>query len=197
MEDNLKLAVKFTEKVKTFNEILQVILFGSVSRGEDTPASDIDLAIVHNSPDSSSLLKKISVIKPEKVQVTLVKLDDFPKETELVGALSGEGLLLYGKPIQFSIDKTKLQSYLLISYSLSKLSQTEKMKVKRALYGSISRFASGKKVYISEAKGLIKEPGISKINKGVLLIERKKATKVINLLKSMKVAYKEYPFWGY
>lgn len=197
MKENLELAIKFTEKIKSLKGILQVILFGSVSRGEDTPASDIDLAIIHNSNEPSLLLKKINALKPEKIQITLLNIKDFPKETELVGALSGEGLILYGKPILINIGKTKLQSYLLISYSLSNLSQSEKMKVNRALYGSISRLISGKKVYVSETKGLTKESGVIKINKGVLLIERKKATKIINLLKNMKVTYKEYSLWGY
>lgn len=197
MKENLELAIKFTEKIKSFPEILQAILFGSVSRGEDTPASDIDLALIHSSSHPDLLLKKINALKPGKIQITLLSLKDFPKETELAGVLSGEGLLLHGKPILVNAGKIKLQSYLLISYSLSNLSQSEKMKVNRALYGSVSRFVSGKKIYVSETKGLIKEPGVTRINKGVLLIERKKATKIINLLNTMKVTYREYSLWGY
>ena len=45
MKENLIIAIDFAEKVKKINGVLQIVLFGSVSRGEDTLRSDVDIAV--------------------------------------------------------------------------------------------------------------------------------------------------------
>ena len=197
MKKNIKIAVDFAEKIKDIKGILQIVLFGSVSRGEDKANSDIDIAVVFDKVDKFELSKKINKYKHERIQVTLINIKDLPKETELTGALSGEGLILYGQPIKISADKIGLKPNILISYSLTNLLQTEKVKVNRALYGSISKSEFKGKRYKTETKGLVKEPGIVKINKGVLLVDRKKATKIINLLKRFGAEVKEMVVWSY
>ena len=62
--------------------------------------------------------------------------------------------------------------------------QTEKVKVNRALYGSISKSKKFGKEYKTETKGLVNEPGIEKISKGVLSVKREKAPKVVNTLEN-------------
>lgn len=197
MKENLKIAIDFVEKIKRIKGILQIILFGSVARGEDKANSDIDIAIIFNKVDKFDLSKEINKFKHERIQITLVNSKDLPKETELTGALSGEGLILYGHPIKIKIDKIGLKPKILISYSLNNLPQTEKVKLNRALYGSISRSEYKGKKYKTETKGLINEPGIDKINKSVLLVDRRKSTKIINLLKRFKTEVREIVVWTY
>lgn len=197
MKENLKTAIDFTEKIKNIKGILQVILFGSVSTGEDRADSDIDVAIIYRKEKKFEIMKKVNNFKPEKIQTTFLDIKDLPKETELVGALSGEGILLYGKPIIINVNKLDLNAKIILSYSLVGLKQTDKVKVNRALYGSISKSKFKGKEYITKTKGLIAEEGIEKINNGVLLIERKKSTKIINMLKRFNVSYKEIPVWVY
>lgn len=197
MKENLEIAVEFAKQVKKLKGVLQIILFGSVSRGEDTPRSDIDIAVVFDGIDKFELSKEINKYKHEKIQLTLIGLKDLPKETELTGALSGEGLLLYGRPIYIDAKKIRLKPRVLISYSLHNLPQTEKVKLNRALHGSISRSESGGNKYITETKGLINEAGIDKINKGVLLVDRNKSTKIINMIKRFKAEVKEVVVWTY
>jgi len=197
MKENLKIAVDFTEKIKDIKGILQIILFGSVSTGEDRADSDIDIAVVYEREKKFEIMKKINSFKPEKVQTTFLNIKDLAKETELVGALSGEGILLHGKPIILNVNKLDLNAKIIISYSLVALKQTDKVKVNRALYGSISKSRFKDKEYITETKGLIAEEGIEKINDGVLLVDRKKSTKIISMLKRFNVSYKEIPVWGY
>lgn len=197
MKENYKIAVEFTEKIKQIKGILQVILFGSVSRGEDTFRSDIDIAIVHERNDAMELRKELNKNLNPKIQLTLLNLKNLPKETELVGALSGEGLLLYGKPFVLQANKLDLIPKILITYSLKSLFQTDKVKIIRALYGSTSKSESKGKTYITQTKGLVSEIGITKINNGVLIADRKKATKIINLFKRFNVDYKEMVVWTY
>lgn len=197
MKENLKIAVDFAEKIRDIEGILQIVLFGSVSRVEDKANSDIDVAVVFDKADKFELSKEINKYKHERIQVTLINIKDLPKETELTGALSGEGLLLYGQPIKISANKIELKPRILISYSLSSLPQTEKVKLNRALYGSISKSEFKGKKYKTETKGIVNEPGIIKINKGVLLVDRRKAVKIINSLKRFGAEVKEIVVWSY
>lgn len=197
MKENLKEAIDFSNRINGIKGILQIILFGSVARGEDTMKSDIDIAVIHSCKDKFELMKEVNKNKTEKIQTTFISIDDLPKESELVGALSGEGLLLYGRPIAIEEKKIGLNAKILISYSLADLPQTEKVKVNRALYGSISKSDFQGKKYKTETKGLVNEPGIEKINKGVLLVNREKAHKVLNMLKRFNVKVREIPVWSY
>jgi len=197
MKENLDGAIKFADKINSTRGILQIVLFGSVARGEDTLKSDIDIAIIHNHKDKFELMKEVNKYKSDKIQTTFISINDLPKESELVGALSGEGLLLYGRPIIIKEKRLDLNAKILISYSLADLPQTEKVKVNRALYGSISKSKKLDKEYKTETKGLVNEPGIEKISKGVLLVNREKAPKIVNMLKRFKVKIREIPVLGY
>ena len=197
MNENLKEAIDFANKVKGIKGILQIILFGSVARGEDTLKSDIDIAVIHNHKDKFELMKEANKYKTENIQTTFININELSKESELTGALSGEGLLLYGRPIIIKEKKLDLNAKTLIAYSLADLPQTEKVKVNRALYGTVSKSSFQGKKYKTETKGLANEPGIEKISKGVLLVKREKAHKVINMLKRFNVKVREIPVWGY
>lgn len=192
MRFNLKIAIDFANKIQKIKGVTHIILFGSVALGEDTDESDIDIGIIHKRK-KFELLREINKVKPEKVQVTLLTLNELPKEGELVSAFSGEGILLYGSPIIIKKDRLKLENKVIISYFLNKLKQSDKMKVNRALYGSVSKFRKNGKQYVTETKGFLNEPGIEKLNKGVLLVDRIKSNKIIGLLKRFNVEYKEIP----
>lgn len=197
MEQNLQEAILFRNNIKNIKHVLQIVLFGSVARGEDTAASDIDIAIIHDSPDEFSFMKEINKKKSEKIQTTFISIDTLPKETEIVGALCGEGLLLYGSPITFDVKNISLQSKVIFSYSLISLPQNQKMKVNRALYGSISKVLIKQKVYKSEFKGMAQKPTVEKIQKGVLLVDRRYAPQIVGVFKHFQVQYQEIAVWTY
>lgn len=197
MKENLKIATDFTEKVRKIKGVLQIVLFGSVSRGEDNARSDIDIAIIFDNVNKFDLSREINKYKHERIQLTLIELKDLPNETEMAGALSGEGLVLYGSPFSIKLNKIDLKPKILIAYSLQNLPQTEKVKLNRALYGSISKSEFRGKKYKTETKGLTNELGIDKVGRGVLLVNRNKSTKVINLLKRFKAEVKEIAVWTY
>lgn len=197
MKENLKIAIDFAEKIKGIKGIIQIILFGSVARGEDKVNSDVDIAIVYGERDKFEIMKEVNKSKDERIQATFLNIKELPNEIELTGALSGEGILLHGQPIKIKVDKTELKAKILINYSLSKLTQNDKVKVNRALYGSISKSEFKGKKYKTETKGLANEPSIEKINKGVLLVDRNKATKIVNMLKRFGVEFREIPLWTY
>ncbi len=197
MKSNLKTAIDFANKIKSVRSIIQIVLFGSVARGDDTVLSDIDIAIIIDETDKFKLMEELNMYKDEKIQMTILNLEDLPKETELKGALSGEGILLYGKPIGINIKKTELQPKSIISYSLSDIKQTEKVKLNRAIHGSISESNFKGKKYRTETRGFVNEVGVEKINRGVILSDRRKSAKIVNTLKRFGAKVKEIPIWTY
>ena len=69
---NFDIALQFIKKLKQTaitKQILQIVLFGFVARGEDTVKSDIDIAIIHDSDNPSKLQTEINRLKHEKIQL--------------------------------------------------------------------------------------------------------------------------------
>lgn len=194
MKENLNIAIEFAEKlkrIKYIKNIYLVALFGSVATGEDTKTSDIDIAIMHNMKDKFKLMKEINKFVDEKVQLTYLNIKDLPKEHEIISALTGEGILLYGSPLNIKLDKKELKPKILISYDLSSLPKSDKMKINRALHGGVSTNRYKGKIYKTQLVGLTNEPGINKFSRSVLIVDRKKYAKITNLLKRFDAKWKE------
>ncbi len=197
MKENLQKAIEFAEQINNIDGILSVVLFGSVATGEDTKASDIDVAIIHNRNDEFKLRKEINRIRVERIQTTLIHIKKLPSETEIVGAISGEGFLLYGRPIEIKEEKVKIIPKSLLIYSLSEVEQKNKAKVTRALYGYVSKSRYRDKEYVTKSLGLAKEVGVEKLTDTVLLVERRKSFKFKNLFKRFNIPYREISIWTY
>lgn len=193
MRENVRTAVEFARKISDLEGVVSIVLFGSVARGEDTADSDIDMAVIHDLEDEGGLMEKVNEHKPEKVQTTFLKIRNLPGETELVSALSGEGLLLHGKPVVIRQKDLELSPKVLIAYSLKGLPQKEKVKLNRALYGSVSR--SGE--YTTETKGVTAEPGVEKLGPGVLLADRRNSWKLVGALRRFGAKVKQKQVWCY
>ncbi len=197
MKENLQKAVEFAEKIKNIKGILSIILFGSVATGEDTKTSDIDIAIIHHRKDEFQLRREVNKNRMERIQTTFIHIKKLPSETEMVGAISGEGLLLYGKPIEITEKNIKLVPKSLIIYSLSGAEQKNKVRVTRALYGFVSKSKYKGKEYVTKSLGLVKEAGVEKLTDTVLLAERRKSFKFKNLFKRFNIPYREILIWTY
>lgn len=195
MKENLKTAIEFANKVKKITGVLQIILFGSVAKGEDKATSDIDIAIIHRLKDVESLKGEVNKIAPEKVQAAYINVNRLPKEIELVSALAGEGLLLYGKPLSVHLNQKELKPFVLMVYDTRNMAKTQRMLLNRALHGSVSRSKYKNKTYQSESKGIIAQAGITKLTKACLLAEPKKAVVIRNVLNQFKVKFKEELIW--
>ena len=195
MKEKLQTAIDFANKVRRFKGILQIVLFGSVAKGEDRADSDIDIAIIHNLKDIEALKSFVNKVVHEKIQVVYVHIDRLPKEIELVSALTGEGLLLYGKPLKVIFDSKLLRPSILIVYDTTDLDKNQRMLLNRALHGSVSKSSYKGKIYTTEKKGILSQPGIKKLTKACLIAEPKKAVMVRGALQRFKVKFKEELIW--
>ncbi len=195
MKENLEIAIDFANKFRKVRGILQIVLFGSVAKGEDKMGSDIDIAIIHNLKDNEPLKSFINKFVHEKIQVVYVSIDKLANEIELVSALTGEGLLLCGKPIKVIFNKKQLKPFILIIYDTTGLEKKKRMLLNRALHGSVSQNRYKGKTYKTETKGIIAQAGIVKLTKACLLAEPKKAVILRDALKRFNVKFKEELIW--
>jgi len=197
MKDNFEIAIDFVNEIKKLRDkrILQIILFGSVARGEDTAASDIDIAIIHDLKNVDKLKTQINKFLHNRIQVSYFSLNQLPNEAEILSALTGEGILLYGQSINVNLKSKELKPKTLIIYDTSEIPKTERMKLNRALHGSTSKSKYKKKEYVTKTTGILKEKGIEKLTKAVLLADPKKASSVIKTLKLYNIKWKEILVW--
>lgn len=195
MKKNFEIAIDFVNKLEKVKGILQVVLFGSVAKGEDKHDSDIDIAIIHEIKNLEKLKSHVNRIIHEKIQVVYMHVNRLAKEIELVSALTGEGLLLYGKPLKVVLNKKELKPSILIVYDTTRLEKKQRMLLNRALHGSVSTSRYKGKVYKTEVKGAIAQSGIEKLAKACLFAEPKKAVMLRNVLRRFKTKFKEELVW--
>jgi len=191
-----KEAVEFTSKIKDLEGILSIILFGSVARGESGRKSDIDLAIIYSKKHTDTI-RKINSMASEKFQILHITLDELKDEPTLTGALSGEGIIMYGKPVTVTVEDMALKSKMIIAYDTSNLSQNQRNKLNRALFGGVSTYKIGEKRKIKHYPGIVDELPVQKIARSVFLLDRKNAPEITKTLKQFHAKWKEIPVWSY
>lgn len=184
---------EFSKQVSSLSNILYVFLFGSVARGEADKRSDIDFCVIAG----DDYKKKISSIaldleKKYDKNIQLVISKNFEKLDEyFVSQLFKEGILLYGRSPLVKIKDIGFRGYALFSFSLKNINQSEKMKIKRVLYG-YSTTKKEKKVYKSFSKGLVKEFNGIPVGRGAVLIPLEKAGIIEEIFNSKKVGFERY-----
>lgn len=189
-------ALKFTGKIKELNGIMSVVLFGSVARGEATAESDVDLMVIYSSKDPETV-KKINSMAPEKFQVLHFTMEELEDEPTLTGALSGEGILLYGKPVTISLEGDDLKSQMLIAYDTSHLARNIRSTLYRTLYGGNSTYLKDGVKKRKHYPGIVEQIRGQKLANAVIMVDRHNASEIIKTLRRFQAKWKEIPIWTY
>ncbi len=185
-------------------EIKNIILYGSVASGEFDEQSDIDIFV-----DVWDSRKKTQI--ESKIKEQLGKFEDraarvwYPRGIKnnfsiIVGNLSSNewknleydmisnGILLYGK---FEKMPEKTQHMVLITFSLNKLKQTDKMKLIRELYG----YESKKNGRGYKKTGLLDSCGGIKASSNSVLIPIEKIKEFRKLFSKFKITPQMREIW--
>ena len=196
---------EFAKRVSRIKAVQSVILFGSVARGEADKRSDVDVLVVFGSVRASNKIK-------EKSEVSKIALDvgkEFDRGLQLVltnknfekldrsfveGVLK-EGVTIYGRIPRVDSNKLKLEPYSLIYFSLGKLARTDKMKLRRILYGHETEKKYKGKVYKSRLVGLVEQVEGRRTGIASVLIPVKKAKTVTDALKRFGAEYSRIDVW--
>lgn len=188
-----------------FGSIRQIILFGSVVRGDFRKESDVDLFIdledIKERKTINDLVKKeLNKFETRSENSWALRGIDLPikvvvgnldqeKWKELKEEILSYGKILYGK---FKELPGELQHQILVSYEISKLSQKQKMSFLRKLYGYVSK--KGSKNYVH--KGLIDEIHGEKVGPNNLIINADELIRLKSLFKEYKIKYQLREVWS-
>ncbi len=179
-------------------KITQIILFGSVSRGEERKNSDLDLFVdvideliepkivdaLEKFYDSAKFKKYWSLLGVRnKISCTVGKLKEWDS---LKRSLIANGMVLYGK---YS-GEIKTKPYYLLVISPGK-SRNKNLVVWRALYGYVQKRC--KKVYVRE--GLVRQYQGRKLGNGVFIVPAEHLPKLRSFLIKNKFKHELMPFW--
>jgi predicted nucleotidyltransferase len=186
-----------TNIVETIN---QVILFGSVSRGEENKTSDMDI-FIDFSNYSSKIEAQINLAKEEfyqsvlfkkywdlmgirnEISLTMGKIEEW---TELKRSIIANGITLYGK----YLGKNENEPFSLFILTQSK-TRNKNISIWRKLYGYKQKI--NKKVYVHE--GMISQFNGRKLGSGLFVVPNIHAPKIINLLKNSGLKYQIQQIW--
>ncbi|MCK5299614.1 MAG: nucleotidyltransferase domain-containing protein [Candidatus Aenigmarchaeota archaeon] len=192
---SMSFASYLVQNVTTVGKIRNIILFGSVARGDFELKSDIDIFIdttediekeafdILDSFYESIIYKKYWKLLDEVKNISL-SVGDL-KKWELRDNIISHGIVLYGKYME-SIDG-KLYSLFTVSVEGK---SGEKLKSWRKLYGYKQK--TEHKTYVQ--KGIIEEVGATRIGPSVFTVPLENSNKIRQFLKSNKIRFKVIDF---
>lgn len=189
------------DKSSIHEKINDIILFGSVARGDFTDESDVDIFI--NTEHQKEIEKSIREVLREfeivsKHSWSLRKIDypikcvvgniDSESWTSLKREIISSGIVLYST---YKEHPSGINHYSLITVNISKLAPKKKVKFVRKLYGY--RIKKKKKVY--SIKGMLDDVGGEKINPSTIIVPIKNHMKIQQFLIEWKVGSHVREIW--
>jgi len=178
----LKNLEKLLESEKKDKRIFDIVIYGSAVKGKEQP-NDVDILIIFTEGTLRDRLNKAQQIK-SKVKSSFKDVELDVKQILLVELFSPEffartGIFLGGisvfKSRRFS-ETLGFRPFALFTYSLEKLSHTEKIKFNYVLSGR-------------NAKGIIEQFGGKRIASGAVKMPLENALAFEDVLKEHKVEY--------
>ena len=185
---------RIAKELSKLGDVLGVILYGSLARGEATLRSDIDLLILVINRKAITKVEE-EVIRIEKltgktIQPTIRVLDTFKKtDSGLIQNIFQEGKILYLKePMELSSSLLLEQKPCLIyTFKMNNLSQNIKAKFNNDFY----RRTKGKYHY----EGLLKEIGGMKLSPGCVFVPYAEKQKIEKFFKKFKIIFNSLKIW--
>jgi predicted nucleotidyltransferase len=199
MKNNIQLLEELTEISNNNQTIQTTILFGSVARGQAGEESDVDICIILKNDSKKNIIQNQLLSLEKKYDTNINTIFTTPKfeklDRQFIETILREGKVLSGMFPEISIQRLELEPYEIIKYNLSTLSHSEKMKIKRLLYGITTKKTYNGKTYENKQKGKVEEFGGIRIGIASILIPEKMSWQIDSLLKKNKVSLRKITIW--
>ena len=155
-------------------DVKSALVYGSVAVGTAGPESDLDLFIVAPRDSHEGLardLYRIGARYDVTVSPYLVERAELESlDPQFLESVVRDGVVLKGKPLEPSMSALQLEPYQLVTLRLDRLSQREKVRLSRDLYGYSSERKYKRKRYRSRKIGFLERIGGRKLGRGTFLI---------------------------
>jgi predicted nucleotidyltransferase len=180
-------------------DIQTIILFGSVARDQEREQSDVDFCVILNNDKIKKVIQQqiLAIEKKYNKNINVVfTTSTFEKlDRQFIETLLREGIVLFGKLPEVPIQRLELEPYEIIKYDLSAMNQSEKMKIKRLLYGIATTKKYKEKIYENKQKGKVEEFGGMRIGIASILIPEKMSWQIEEILRNHNVALRKITIW--
>jgi len=194
-----------SENLNNIHEIESIILFGSYATKTYNDESDIDICILFKKGANRELEDivfnynlELGKIIDKNIQCIFIYHEDIRKiDRILLEDILAEGKLLYGTNLYYSLffQMLDLESYHLITMDLKNINISEKMKIKRLLYGYKSSKRYSDKIYTYSKKGFLQKHNGIKLGRGSFVIPEKKAHLIEEQLNNFQVQFSRLRIW--
>ena len=189
MLENLSLVSKRLAKLE---EVIAVVLFGSVARGEPmTRKSDIDLLVIvdkHN----TKIEDQIAGIVSGKEVPSVNTPEEFTKNPYFAFEILRDGIVLYKRPdpleLPFALPERAVTLY---KFDISEKSQLGKVKINLVLYGRMDKKKIGGKIKEYHYVGVVERLGGQRIGRGSFLVPSKAESEIDEIFEKYEVPFKK------
>jgi predicted nucleotidyltransferase len=175
---------RISDEIRKIDGVVDVVLFGSYSRGDFDEGSDIDLLVIFKNKGllerGQEKIYRITAQSDLFIQAIALTLDELEGSTLLETALR-EGKLLYATGELERLSPTALKPYALITYKTSNLEAKERVVFVQKL--------EGRRVGKYRYEGLLRRINGYKVGKGVLMIPLESIGEITRFLEENKVEY--------
>ncbi len=200
-----KIRIYIDTNLSKYEDIENIILFGSLASGKFHENSDIDICILFkpNTPKNmeTTIFNNFLSLGKEldrSIQCIFFFPEDINNwDTIFVENILAEGHLLSGNSNFFEtlIKALEFKPYQIITLNLRALNSSAKMKLKRILYGYRTSKKYSEKIYRYQKKGLVKELQGIKLGRGSFVIPEKFLLLVETKLKEFDVKFSNFRVW--
>jgi predicted nucleotidyltransferase len=184
---------------KNYSEIETAIIFGSVARDQAGKESDLDICIILKNENLKSNISNKILDLEEKYDKNINLVFTNPSfknlDRQFIETILREGIVVYGKKPDASIQQLELEPYEIIKFDLSNLDHSKKMKIKRLLYGIKTKKKYKGKIYTNKQKGLVEKLDGLRIGIASILIPEKKSWEIENILRENGVSLRKITIW--
>ncbi len=201
-----KVVFEFVENVTRF-DIFYLVLFGSASKEKEKKDSDIDLFVVMNTKEDVDKHEDIEKIKKaafqlerkydRDIQLLITNRNYDRVEDYTVQKIFSEGIILYARSPEITMNGIRVEPFSFVSYNLSGLSHSEKMRFRNELYGYSTMRKYKKKTYKNIKQGLLDKLNGIRIGLGTVMVPKHALAPLEKMLGAYKIAYKEREAWVY
>ncbi len=179
LEGNKDLQVAFMVSSATEKEICAILKKADKSKKAKISASLLEIA--KNYPDA--------------IHLTISDVFELRQNYHLTSKMLRAGKVLAGEIPDVSMKQLKLEPFVILSYDLSKLSQKEKMLIKREIYGKKTQKNYKGKVYLSQKQGLLEKLGGKRAGKATLLLNQSASEELERALRQHGAITNKMDIW--
>ena len=155
-------------------DVRSAVLYGSCARGTAKEDSDIDLLVLVAAKPVDRLREAVHDVESAfdvNVSPLFLKPDEVDRlDRQFLDSVLREGILLAGEPLTASLRELQLRPIRIVSFDLSRLEPSEKMRLSRLLDGYATVRRRGRKRYERKVDGFLKEVGGWRVGRGAVVV---------------------------